>query len=233
MRGGRRARDGGRFPYGLLARSAACHDRGGGYRKDNRMSMRQTEASTWHVVGGWNHVQPGAACRVELPGAEIALWRTEAGAVHAWDNRCPHRGMRLSFGIVKGDRLACRYHGWHYDEGGQCRFIPAHPNLDPPDTLAVAQHATREQDEAIWVALGAGPTEPPPPLGTDQPRFCRSIPVTLRGRHGRRCPRASRRGFACGASADAGAARDRRGEPDGNPGRAADRRDTRRNACLP
>ncbi|KPQ17771.1 MAG: Rieske [2Fe-2S] domain [Rhodobacteraceae bacterium HLUCCO18] len=141
------------------------------------MSMRQTEASAWHVVGGWNHVQPGAACRVELPGAEIALWRTEAGAVHAWDNRCPHRGMRLSFGIVKGDRLACRYHGWHYDEGGQCRFIPAHPNLDPPDTLAVAQHATHEQDEAIWVALGAGPTEPPPPLGTDQPGFCRSIPL--------------------------------------------------------
>jgi len=138
----------------------------------------------WRVVGGWSHVTPGLACRVELFGEEIALWRTEAGAVHAWSNRCPHRGMRLSYGQVRGDRLACRYHGWHYDGTGRCRFIPAHPKLDPPATLAVARHAALEQDEAIWVALGDAPADPPGPLGADRPGFCRTFPLALSGASG-------------------------------------------------
>jgi len=143
------------------------------------MTTTDSEPSAWYVVGGWTHVRPGAACRVVLQGVEIALWRTQAGALHAWGNRCPHRGVRLSLGIVKGDRLACRYHGWHYDEGGRCRFMPAHPNLDPPATLAVAHYATQEQDEAIWVALGGAPAAPPLRLGTDRPAFCRSIHLSL------------------------------------------------------
>jgi len=38
---------------------------------------------------------------------DIAVWRSVSGVVNAWENRCPHRGMRLSHGFVRGESLAC------------------------------------------------------------------------------------------------------------------------------
>ena len=84
---------------------------------------------------GWSPAhRRGRGCST----SEIVLWRDEAGASHAWEDRCPHRGMRLSFGFVRGNHIACLYHGWQYDTAGQCRYIPAHPNLEVPDTIKVA-----------------------------------------------------------------------------------------------
>lgn len=57
---------------------------------------------------------------------------------------CPHRGMRLSLGFIRGDQVACLYHGWHYD-AGQCRYIPAHPQLTPPETIRVQAFETAER----------------------------------------------------------------------------------------
>ena len=85
-------------------------------------------------------------------GTEYAVWRDSRGALHANQNRCPHRGMRLSFGFVRDDRLNCLYHGWSYDSGGQCRHIPAHPALTPPRTVCLQTFAVREQHGTIWLA---------------------------------------------------------------------------------
>ena len=65
------------------------------------------------------------------------MWRDSDGVAHVWEDRCPHRGMRLSLGFVRGDQIACLYHGWRYDAAGQCRYIPAHPQLTPPETIRV------------------------------------------------------------------------------------------------
>ena len=37
------------------------------------------------------------------------------GALHAFDNACPHQGNPLSEGEVLGDVLECAYHGWRFD----------------------------------------------------------------------------------------------------------------------
>ncbi|MGP9789574.1 Rieske 2Fe-2S domain-containing protein [Roseinatronobacter sp. NSM] len=85
-------------------------------------------------------------------GAEIVLWRDSAGTAYAWEDRCPHRGMKLSFGFVRGDRIACLYHGWEYDSTAACRYIPAHPELDVPATIRVARYKAAETLGMIWVA---------------------------------------------------------------------------------
>src|SRR3546814_15276430 len=41
----------------------------------------------------------------------IVLWRDADGQVHALEDRCPHRGARLTLGWALGDRVACWYHG--------------------------------------------------------------------------------------------------------------------------
>jgi nitrite reductase/ring-hydroxylating ferredoxin subunit len=94
--------------------------------------------------------------RAQVDDNDIVVWRAADGTISAWDNRCPHRGMALSHGFVRGNTLACLYHGWHYGTSGVCRYIPAHPDLEPPETIHAVRHSVIEAGGMIWVST----TEP-------------------------------------------------------------------------
>jgi nitrite reductase/ring-hydroxylating ferredoxin subunit len=105
---------------------------------------------------------PAAVTRAALvEGRELVIWRAEGGAVQVWEDRCPHRGMRLSFGFVRGDTLNCLYHGWQYGTGASCRRIPAHPDLSVPATIKANAYASAETGGFILVRLGDGQLTPP------------------------------------------------------------------------
>ncbi len=133
------------------------------------------ETQLWHpVVAG---AQLGdAPVAVELLGQALVLWREAAGEVgvsrvHAWADRCPHRGARLSLGQVvthpPGQRLECPYHGWHFagevaaahgHSGtpvavGRSVFVPAAPVFEPPPAHCVTVFETRECHGLVWVRL--------------------------------------------------------------------------------
>jgi nitrite reductase/ring-hydroxylating ferredoxin subunit len=97
-------------------------------------------------------ILPGTSAGTVCNGVEIVVWRDIAGAVHAWEDRCPHRGMKLSFGFVRGDRIACLYHGWEYEGGGACRYIPSHPDLEVPSSIRVTRFRAIEALGMIWVS---------------------------------------------------------------------------------
>jgi nitrite reductase/ring-hydroxylating ferredoxin subunit len=96
-----------------------------------------------------------------VANATVALWRSASGRATASADRCPHRGMRLSHGFVRGEALSCIYHGWSYAQAGHCLKIPAHPGLTPPETIRVATYAITEQDGVLWAAAGTPAGEPP------------------------------------------------------------------------
>jgi nitrite reductase/ring-hydroxylating ferredoxin subunit len=101
------------------------------------------------VVPGW------------LPGLEIALWRSASGRIAASSNRCPHRGMRLSHGFVRGEKLSCIYHGWSFGPDGTCVRIPAHPDLTPPATITSQNKTVVEVGGLVWVCDGNANSPPP------------------------------------------------------------------------
>lgn len=97
-------------------------------------------------------------------GQDLAIWRAVSGKISAWKDRCPHRGMRLSHGFVRGETLNCIYHGWVYGVDGGCRHIPAHPAMVPPASIKTESYVCHEQDGLIWIGPD-GPEGPPPALG--------------------------------------------------------------------
>lgn len=101
-----------------------------------------------------------------VDGVEMALWRSASGRVAAWADRCPHRGMRLSHGFVRGEALSCIYHGWSYGAEGQCLRIPAHPDLTPPDAIRVPVFQAMESGGVVWIARHASDAIPPPVDGS-------------------------------------------------------------------
>ena len=111
----------------------------------------------WHPVLAAQDLRAGhGVVAARLLGQELALWRSEDGRAQAWDNRCPHRGVRLSLGRVVGNRLACAYHGWEYAaSSGRCVAIPAMPHVPVPGKVRAKTFPVRESQSMLWVALDA------------------------------------------------------------------------------
>jgi nitrite reductase/ring-hydroxylating ferredoxin subunit len=98
---------------------------------------------------------------VLLHGEQLVVWRSESGRIGAWSDRCPHRGMRLSFGAVQNDSLICAYHGWTFGSDGYCHKIPAHPGNVPSRAARARIYPATETDGYIWVCLGEPATDRP------------------------------------------------------------------------
>ncbi|MEP1768822.1 MAG: Rieske (2Fe-2S) protein [Sulfitobacter sp.] len=110
----------------------------------------------WIAVALSQDIPNGTVVPRRVCETDLAIWCSASGEYHAWGDRCPHRGMRLSHGFVRAETLACIYHGWQYDEAGACSYIPAHPKLTPPKTICAQTYACRNADGVIWVALEGG-----------------------------------------------------------------------------
>ena len=78
-----------------------------------------------------NELAEGTIRRVLVGGAGVALMRTAKG-VFALEDRCPHAGGPLSDGAIRGDKIACSWHGWsfHCDTGG-CDLFAGTPSATP------------------------------------------------------------------------------------------------------
>lgn len=128
-------------------------------RSKGEKLMQTSVSPDWVPVGLEAQIQPASSHPVIVNGYGLAVWRGETGDVQIWEDRCPHRGMRLSFGFVQGNRLVCLYHGWEYEKGGQCSRIPAHPDLEPPKTICTKTYDSRSHRGIVFTRL-SGDAEP-------------------------------------------------------------------------
>jgi len=74
-------------------------------------------------------VQP--AKRVRLLGEDLVVYRGEDGSYGLIAEQCAHRKASLFYGFVEGCAIRCPYHGWVYDQTGQCLETP----FEPPESL--------------------------------------------------------------------------------------------------
>ncbi len=110
----------------------------------------------WHPVGIAAEMPAGTLMPSHLLDVPLAVWRDGAGAIHVWQDRCPHRGMKLSMGNLQADGVSCPYHGWTFGSDGGCRHVPALPGLGEARLKArVKTYAVRERYGLVWVCLGS------------------------------------------------------------------------------
>ena len=89
----------------------------------------------------------------KLLGADVVLYRTEAGEPVAMRNRCPHRSFPLARGELVGDRLICGYHGMEFEPDGVCAHMPALSST--PSTVTVRTYPVTDRGPLTWIWLGS------------------------------------------------------------------------------
>ena len=128
--------------------------------------------SFWQPVFVSDRLAAGKAMPLRLFGEDFTLFRGASGTPSVIAPYCAHRGLKLSTGRVVGDTVECFYHGWTYDETGQCVAQPAEKRSFA-DKVKVGGYLTREYLGLIFCYFGEG--EPP-----EFPRFkvCEDAPFT-------------------------------------------------------
>ncbi len=141
------------------------------------MSIETIAAPHWHPIAASTDLPLRHVFHGQLLGRELAVWRADDGHVNIWENRCLHRGVRLSIGINEGAELKCQYHGWRYaNRSAGCTYIPAHPADAPARRITNRTYSMREAHGLVWTRLGeAADAADPLPAGEWTP--LRAIPV--------------------------------------------------------
>ena len=125
--------------------------------------MTESLMNLWHPIASAEDLPYRHIFQGQLLGRELAVWRADDDFVNVWENRCLHRGTRLSIGRSDGLELRCQYHGWRYaNRSAGCTYIPAHPADAPARTICNRTFPSVERYGLIW--SGEEPTGEPPEI---------------------------------------------------------------------
>lgn len=108
----------------------------------------------WYPVEWSRHLKRGKAMGTKFWGQPIAIFRDESGRVHALQDRCAHRQVKLSLGRVDGCNLRCMYHGWAFSGDGKLTDIPHDLCGKPFPQLQIGSFPVQERYGLIWIFPG-------------------------------------------------------------------------------
>lgn len=128
------------------------------------LEVDQKLCENWYTAALSNEVTSAAPIVREVYGVTYVLFRTNLGQVAAIEDRCLHRGTKLSLGKCTTKGITCPYHGWTYDQNGLVIDIPSEGPATTELENSVKQRKwqanapkTIEQDGVIWLWAGKQP----------------------------------------------------------------------------
>ncbi|HMN72629.1 MAG TPA: aromatic ring-hydroxylating dioxygenase subunit alpha [Rhodoblastus sp.] len=107
----------------------------------------------WYPVAASRDVKQNRPFATAFAGDPIVLFRGKGGQVFALEDRCAHRQVPLSNGVIDGDNLRCGYHGWAFDQTGRCVSLP-YDKGSVPGPRGVKTYPCRERYGLIFVFPG-------------------------------------------------------------------------------
>jgi phenylpropionate dioxygenase-like ring-hydroxylating dioxygenase large terminal subunit len=135
----------------------------------------------WYPVAFSSQIT-GKPTGVTLVGERIMVMR-DAGKVYAMKDRCPHRGVPLSYGSQQfPGTVTCVYHGWTFDlkTGDLAAAITDGPNSPICGKVTQPTFEAAERLGMVWIYVGDG--EEAPPIDEQLPEELVSNPAVVGAR---------------------------------------------------
>ncbi len=121
--------------------------------------MGEVLRNYWYPVAFVRELDEFPVKEVRLLGENWVVFKTPSGDYGIVDERCPHRGASLAYGIVEDAGLRCGYHGWLFNTAGECVEILAEPDSSPKFRAGCGVRAGKAQvlGGMVWVYVGESP----------------------------------------------------------------------------
>jgi 3-ketosteroid 9alpha-monooxygenase subunit A len=85
-------------------------------------------------------------------GCDLVCYRGWSGRLHVVEGSCPHMGVSFArHGIVAGEGICCRFHGWTWD--GQGRHVRMTWQGRAMAMFDLRSFPVREVDGRVWIRL--------------------------------------------------------------------------------
>ena len=115
----------------------------------------------WHPIATVGMMNDKWTKKVRLLGEDMILYKDRSGTFGMMEPHCAHRRMNMIYGIPEANGLRCPYHGWLYDETGQCIEQPYEETEDPDarfkDKIQMKAYPVRELGGMLMAYMGPSP----------------------------------------------------------------------------
>lgn len=109
----------------------------------------------WHPIAGAVELETTPTKKVRLLGEDLVLYRDKSDNLGLIQEKCPHRGVSLEYGILEKDGLRCQYHGWCFNNKGQCIDQPGEPDKSTfKNRIKAVAYPVQELGGLIFAYLG-------------------------------------------------------------------------------
>ena len=159
--------------------------------KNRRQKVRAAglDPNYWYAVRKDSDIAPGQIDEVRFWGDSVALYRDMKGRLHAVENRCAHRHLPLTVGVIEGDRIVCQYHGWKYNGIGELVEVPHDHFGKQTPRCKLRNYPVRVRYGLVWIFFGDAaradsvPMPEIPELEGPNAWACVPIDVTWKAHH--------------------------------------------------
>jgi 5,5'-dehydrodivanillate O-demethylase len=115
----------------------------------------------WQPVAAAAELDRKPTKEVTILGEELVLYQDRSGSLGLIGRRCPHRRVSLGYGVPESDGLRCQYHGWKFDQTGQCIEAPFEDTVNPEarfrERIKIAGYPVQELGGLVFAYLGPQP----------------------------------------------------------------------------
>jgi vanillate O-demethylase monooxygenase subunit len=108
--------------------------------------------NTWYMAAIPSEIIDNKLHARTILNTKVVLFRKSDGAYAALEDRCAHRQLPLSKGVLEDDTVRCLYHGLKYDSQGSCIEVPTQENI--PSSACVRRFPVVCSDNLIWIWMG-------------------------------------------------------------------------------
>lgn len=109
----------------------------------------------WYVVLESKQVKAGKLLGVKRLNKSLVFYREDDGSVVCMEDKCSHRGVKLSIGTVKSGCVTCPFHGFEFNSSGECITIPANgKDSKVSSRFNVRTYPTYERNGFIFIYNG-------------------------------------------------------------------------------
>jgi len=118
--------------------------------------------NSWHPIA-WSKTLTDKPIAATVLNKDVVAFRDKEGNARVMDDRCIHKGIKLSGGRCLSIGIECPYHGWVYNSDGEVVKIPSQVKGDKMPQRRVPAYQTIEREGTIWFTFADNPYQKEPP----------------------------------------------------------------------